>query len=554
MFNLSNRFSSCYRLKCWCALCFLLLFQAAEASTTGTWTSKVTGTALTYTVTEAGVPAKDPSSKYLTVVYLESLGIRKLGQNSNATDVSWLLSQGYRVIEIDYAHHAKAVSPTINDDIIAINDALYASSFAGKSDCSQVRSWILFEGYRIRKDVPYFVDDPTVYNYPSTYTTGDSLRMDIIYPANTASAVPVVLSFSYSNSYPGTANMNQRMNLGNYMAGFDDSFQEGAPAAGMAWAIADHPKYCPWGNGKPTGATNNKAYAGYATNPDAAQKVKSAIRTLRKQGESLGLSGKIGVYGFSRGSTTGSLAVGDSAVSSFQNAGFNPGVSDAIQVAALGSGVFDYTLIFDQSNDGDGTLETNCPIGWGPLSTNYALWKSQGASYTVHSAASAPVLFFYNTDDAVYYQYQITKFKDKLDKLGVPTALFTNYGTAHAVPTTAAPLNTMYQFFKNYLTPPSVDLTTGIGSVAATDFSLRVTPNPATDYINLQFELKSAATISVELCDLRGTVLYHSGQHYASAGNQTERINLSNKGIADGIYLLKMTDGHSQQLCKWVKK
>lgn len=554
MFNHHSHYRLLHSLIFCTLLCFFVSIPTINAATTGTWTSKTTGTALTYTVTDATTPLKDASSKYLTVVYLENLGIRKLGQNSNAADVSWLLSQGYRVIEMDYAHHAKAVSPLINDDIIAINDALYAAAFAGKTDCSQYRSWILFEGYRIKKDVPYFVDDPSVYNYSTSYTAGDSLRMDIIYPANTLSPVPVVLSFSYSNSYWGATTMNQRMNLGNYMAGFDDSFQEGAPANGIAWAIADHPKYCPWGNGKPTGATNNKAYGGYATNPDAAQKVKSAIRTLRKQGEGLGLSGKIGIYGFSRGSTTGSLAVGDSAVSNFQNAGFNSGVSDAVQVAALGSGVFDYTLIYDQTGDGDGTLETNCPLGWGALSTNYALWKSQGASYTVHSSASAPVIFFYNTDDALYYQSQITRFKAKLDQLGVPTALFTNYGTGHSVPTTATYLTTMYRFFTNYLTPPSVDLATGTDDVFATGLSLSVSPNPGTDHLSMQFQLGSAAKVLTELCDIHGAVVYRSQQDYSSPGKQTKTIDLSTAGIAGGIYLLRVTAGSSQQCCKWIRK
>ena len=83
------------------------------------------------------------------------------------------------------------------------------------------------------------MEDPTVYNYSTTTT--DSLRMDIVYPANTSATVPAIISFSYCNSYSGDANVNQRLNLGNTLAGFKDSFLEGAPANGMAWAICDHP-------------------------------------------------------------------------------------------------------------------------------------------------------------------------------------------------------------------------------------------------------------------------------------------------------------------------
>ncbi|MFT6868387.1 MAG: hypothetical protein ACJA08_003240 [Cyclobacteriaceae bacterium] len=154
--------------------------------------------------------------------------------------------------------------------------------------------------------------------------------MDIIYPANAAEQVPVVLSFSYSNSSFGNVSKDQRLNLGNTLAGFNDSFLERAPVNGIAWAIADHPKYCPWGNGKPTGGSND-TYKSYQTNPDAARKVKSAVRTLRVKGAGLGLAGKIGIYGFSRGSDAGSLAVGGREVACFEDAGLHIGADDAVQ-------------------------------------------------------------------------------------------------------------------------------------------------------------------------------------------------------------------------------
>lgn len=240
----------------------LLILSLVSLSTiskagTGNWPSKVTGGNIVFTTTEANSPSKDYSGKYLTVVYLENLGFEKIGGNSNETDVDWLLNQGYRVIELNYANHANAVSPKINADIIAINDAIFAGSFCGFNNCSQYRSYILFEGYRIARDVPYFLNDPTVYNRPSEYYEHYPLNMDIIYPANSAVTVPAVLSFSYSNSYVGDANVNQRLNLGNTLAGFNDSFLEGAPANGIAWAIADHPKFCSWGNGKPVDGPND---------------------------------------------------------------------------------------------------------------------------------------------------------------------------------------------------------------------------------------------------------------------------------------------------------
>jgi hypothetical protein len=528
---------------------FLLTLSTLAHAATGSWASKATGGNITYTTNEAATPLKDFSGNYLTIVYLENLGIRKIGGNSNATDLAWLLSQGYRVIELDYANHVNAVSPALNLDIIDINHAL-AGTFCGLANCSKYRSWVLFEGYRIARDIPYFLDDPTVYNYPAAYTVGDSLRMDIIYPANASVAVPAVLSFSYSNSFASDLNRNNRMNLGNTLSGYNDSFLEGAPANGIAWAIADHPKYCDWAQGKPVGGAN-KAYGSFETNPDAAQKVKSAVRTLRALGSPLGLSGKIGVYGFSRGSTAGSMAIGDRTVSTFENAGFNKDVDDGIQVAALGSGVFDYTQIFLDAESDVGTLRTNCPLVWGPLATNFEKWRTMGSYYLLETAASAPVIFFYNTDDALYYQHQIKHFKAKLDSLGITTDSVINYGISHAVPQTAGPLTKVYNFFKTYLTPPS--MAAGLAQTVDRVLSLSVLPNLASNTIQLTFTLAQAGTVQIELFDISGKVWYKNEKYFERTGLQSDTIHLAAPPLSNGVYYVRVTAGGVQGLSKFVK-
>ena len=544
------------------SLLMLILPDASKAAT-GNWTSSVTGGNIVYTSTDPTTPAKDYTGSYLTVVYLENLGLKKIGQNTNATDVAWLLSKGYRVIELNYANSTKAVTPTINADIIAINTAINNGSFCGLSTCSKYRSYVLFEGYRISRDVSYFKDDPTVYNVATQYTVGDSLHMDIIYPANATVSVPVVLSFSYSNSYPnydGTllkltdVYKDQRLNLGNTLAGFNDSFLEGAPANGIAWAIADHPKYCSWGNGKPVGGAN-KTYASYETNPDAARKVKSAVRTLRALGTGLGLSGKIGIYGFSRGSTAGSLAVGDRAVADFENTGLYTATSDDVQVAGLGSGVFDYTQIYNAAESDIGALTTSCPLAWGTLAGNNALWQTQGAAYLAQSAATAPVIFFYNTTDASYYQDQIAQFKAKLDALGVPTSTITNYGTGHAVPQTSVPLTTVYNFFNQYLTPPSV--VTGIDNpvqLVTNGMQLALSPNPATDKLQLTFNLTEGGKAQIVLYNLSGIVIYKIETPFNQPGLLSETIQLDKLNLPQGIYFVKVVNNNMQGIQKFMKK
>ncbi|MFI1771929.1 alpha/beta hydrolase family protein [Thalassobellus citreus] len=446
---------------------YILLFLSLNScASTGKWLSITTENNINYTATESKSPKKDFTGNNITIVYLKNLGFEKIGQNTNREDVAWLLSQGYRVIELDYNHDKKASATNINKDIIAINKAISNKLFCNFTNCSLNKSYILFEGYRISRDVPYFIDNPKVYNTPKEYVEGDELRMDIIYPANPKVKPPTILSFSYSNSYATydsdkekltDAHKDLRLFLPYTFAGFNDSFLEGLPAHGMAWAIADHPKYCPWGSGKPVNGKND-TYKSYQTNPDAAQKVKSAIRTLRKMSDELGVSGNIGVYGFSRGSTAGSLAIGDKSVSEFENTGFNIGISDAIQAAALGPGVFDYTKIYNASDDGDSNLETRCEWAWGNLEDNFELWNTMGASYLVESSATAPTLFFHNKDDAPYYQDQFIHLKAKLDSLKVPTSTLINYGTGHSVPQTSKDLNTLYSFFKEYLNPPSLKI------------------------------------------------------------------------------------------------
>ena len=437
-------------------LLLLLLANVAMAGT-GKWQSPATGTSIDYATSKAvGVAATDENGKPMTVVYLENLGFQKIGRNSLADDVAWLRGEGYQVIELDYAHSEKAVSPRLNQDIIAINSSLQGGKFCG-CDCSPSRSYILMEGYRICRDISYYRDDPSVYNYPDNYkaTAGDSLYLDLVYPANASEAVPVVVTFSYSNSYSGK--QHQRMYLPYFWGAFKDSFVEGASAVGFAWAVCDHPKYCDWGQGKYTGGAN-KSLGAIEVNPDAARKVKSAIRTVRGVGRSLGLGDEVVVTGFSRGSTAAALAVGDGQIAAFEDAsrGRFADESSLVQCALLGPGMFDYQSALSSSNE-----YTRMSAF---VSNTGASWEQQGALATIEGSASAPTLFFHNTDDFYadknkdpkgLYATQAALMKDRLDGAGVPTETLTGYSTGHAVPQTDATLRLMYNFMLAHVTAPT---------------------------------------------------------------------------------------------------
>ena len=457
----------------------VLLPASLSAASTGKWNSQVTGTAITYNVSQAiGTSAKDQTGKTMTVVYLENLGFNRMGQVSNADNVGWLRQHGWQVIELDYGHSDKAVSPALNKDIIAINSSLQSGKFCGQA-CSPWRSYILMEGWRISRDISYYLDDPTVYNYPDGYnaTDGDSLYLDLVHPADAECSVPVLVTFSYSNSFATAANgrltdanKHKRMYLPYFWGQFKDSFVEGASAVGFAWAVCDHPKYCDWGQGKYTGG-GNKSLGAIEINPDAARKVKSAVRTVRGVGRQLGLNGDVAVTGFSRGSTAASLAVGDGIIDTFEDAqrGRFAEENSAVQCAVLGPGMFDYESAIVSSNEY--TRMSNF------VSSTTAPWQQQGALATIETSASAPVLFFHNTDDFYadkdknpqgLYATQAQIMKQKLDALEVPTAMLTDYSSGHAVPQSSADLQQMYDFLLRYTSETSSVHTVNANDVANT--------------------------------------------------------------------------------------
>ena len=431
---------------------FCTAFLALSATAgNGTWKSAALDTDIKYKTTEAKSPAKDKSGKLMTVVYLENLSCPKVGQNSIQEDVDWLLGQGYQVIELDYAHDRNAVSPNINKDIITINAAMRNGSFCGCTDISQDRAYILFEGYRILRDVSYYLDDKEVYNLAAA---NDSLYMDIVYPANPKTPVPVVLSFSYSNSWYG--NTHKRMYMPYHWAAFNDSFVEGAPAVGCAWAIADHPKYCDWGNGKYQGGAN-KSLGTIEVAADAARKVRSAVRTVRGVGKTVGLGNDVAIYGFSRGSTAGSLAIGDKPFDEWTvtERGRFPEESSNVQAAFLGPGVFDYSLMKKDSRE-----YTNMTAYCNSTADPKATWAQQGGALAVSNDRTAPTFLFYNSDDDANYGIQTANLVSIFNSKGVTCELLKDYGKGHSVPQSAEHLSMMYTFLTRHTSSP-----TGIADV-----------------------------------------------------------------------------------------
>jgi hypothetical protein len=400
------------------------------------WTSSATGGAITATVTEPNPIVSQPA----LIVYLKNLSCERIGQEPDASIIASFTTNGYRVVVLDYTNHVKATTPFLNADVLKIRNEIGSGVFPGSTglNANKNKCYILCEGYRLMRNVPYFLNDPTIY---SGSDTNAELRMDIAYPSKPSRAVAIVLEYSTSNSYAG--NEDDRMRNDFAFTGTTDTILEGAPAAGIAWAMADHPKYRAWGS--PT------LYSGFEVNTDTIKKVRSSVRVLREVGATVELSGNIFIHGFSRGASAGSMAAGDLAVAGIDSAGYSTALASRVQSVLLGSGIYDYSHS-GGTTTGD-TAGTQVDIynrfvtAWGATATNLTFWQTQGAIYYMATAATAPVFLSYNTDDGTFYPYQAQLMSNKLANLSVSNQVITGLG-GHHVTTNASTLTAIYDFFK----------------------------------------------------------------------------------------------------------
>ena len=183
----------------------------------------------------------------------------------------------------------------------------------------------------------------------------------------------------------------------------------------------------------------------------------------------MGLNGDVAVTGFSRGSTAAALAVGDGQTEDFDDAsrGRFAEENSTAQCALLGPGMFDYEHALTASNEYTRmkafvAANPSCP------------WTMQGALSTIKSSASAPTLFFYNSNDYYkdsdkdpqgLYASQAALMKAKLDAVGATTETLVDYSSGHAVPQTTADLQCMYDFMTKHIASP---INTGISNITNT--------------------------------------------------------------------------------------
>ncbi|PKP23845.1 MAG: hypothetical protein CVU06_06190, partial [Bacteroidetes bacterium HGW-Bacteroidetes-22] len=71
---------------------------------------------------------------------------------------------------------------------------------------------------------------------------------------------------------------------------------------------------------------------------------------------------------------------------------------------------------------------------------------------------------------------------------------------------------------------------------------IAVYPNPSREYTNVAFTLDNATAVSVDVCDLFGSMVYSGDVHeYAAGQNQ---IRISNASLANGMYVVRLNIGN----------
>lgn len=367
---------SAFRRRCLLALLALAAAAAAPAAVL-TWPSIATGRDLPVVLLEPTAPAS--AGPVPLVVYLRGLAAPRLGTEGDASILRDFRAQGFLVALLDYGGDPRGRWPHLNRDLAALRAQLHRREFLGDRPIDPSRIHLVPAGHRLARDVEFFVDG------------GRRLAFDLLYPSQPRQPVGAVLEFSCDNA----------RRMGNYSLQFcTDTLLEGAATEGFAVAMADHPVAAP--------------YRGLDPMPDAAHKVKAAVRTLRAVGTSHGLNGRIVTLGFSRGSGMALLAATTPHRGDLERGGAHPGVDASVQGAVVLSGRFTYLDLRPEDE-----MIPRYIAAWGELPTHAATWRAQGALDQL-VGPTVPLFLSINVSESPDARHQMEVLRARLTQLGSP--------------------------------------------------------------------------------------------------------------------------------------
>lgn len=393
------------RLLCTLSVSLLTLSRLPAAET---WTSSATHQQIALEIHEPAKPAAGPQP---LVIYLENLAVPRVGTDSDSAIIADLVSQGFLVVALDYAHHPKARVPYLNRELWELREALGQKHFLGDRPLDNAQCYIIPSGDRLERNVVY---------YPDPVRT---LALDIIYPAHPPHPVGTVLEFSCDNV--------SRFGNGS-LAICHDTILDGEATEGFAVAMADHPVKAP--------------YKGIDLMPNCAWRIKAAVRTLRAEGATMGLSDKIALAGFSRGSGMALMLVTTMGHKEFEGHGAHPEASSDVQGAVVLSGRFTYLHLLPNDH-----MIPRYVKAWGEETNHLATWRQAGALDYLDRPVF-PLFLSINCTEGADAQFQMSVLRQRLTELKNPfTYLPDPEPHGHAVPLTAEVVAGMDAYFKSRL-------------------------------------------------------------------------------------------------------
>jgi hypothetical protein len=398
------------------------LASAAELPTPKqiTWTSETTGGAINGLVYLPPAAADKPLP---AVVYQKNLSVERIGQETDEAIVSGLVNDGNLVLVLDYQHHEKAKSPTINADSLALRKAMTGKKSTLLSDYKVDGNhiFILAEGFRLARNVTFAKDGKR------------TLGMDIMYPAKPSRPVPLLLEFTCDNA--------ERMGSGSLLF-CHDTLVDGGQAAGFATAMADHPVAPPY-----KGLDNPM--------PDAFWWAKAAVLRAEDFARENGLMPSIGLIGFSRGGPFAAMLAANVGPMSVPP---GPGGGDgdarrlgptAVRAALIHGNRYDYLDLLP-----DDKMIPRFKKSWGEPTTQPLNWQLRGATNYLAKDPKFIAPMFLNTSRAESPDSQdgLAKFHTKLTELGVEHVYQVDDDQrGHQVTTDPNTLNKIYDFFHQHL-------------------------------------------------------------------------------------------------------
>lgn len=385
----------------------LAVCVARAASVQGEW-QNVAGEPLPVSV----INAPDSTSRAMPlVIYLKGLAAPRVGTVSDETILREFQDADYLVATLDFRGQTNARVPSINRDLGKLRDDLRAKQLLGEYKLDDAHLFLVPEGCRLKRDVTFYHDG------------NRTLAMDIIYPAQPKERVGAIIEFSCDN-------LNRFGNTS--LSICSDTLLDGFATEGFAVAMADHPVAAP--------------YKGLDPMPDCAREIKAAVRTLRAEGQALGLNGKIAPVGFSRGSGMALMLVTTEGMSEFEGFGEHTNLSSAVQGAVVLSGRFTYLDLLS-----DDHMLPRYAKAWGERETSLEVWRREGALDYLKKA-TMPLFLSINCSEGPDALHQMEVLRKRLTALGSKfTFEMDNTPRGHKVPLDSEILGAIKDYLKQQL-------------------------------------------------------------------------------------------------------